>query len=282
MKLRLTTFVTLITTVLLMTVAAGQALAGGLKDTSYDFFSTVGFPADPSDLSDNPWWHPAGAGKVLYFTQTEDECAWNLIEDAGVLVNGFTGGDFTGDYNLPFTRVILDREWVDESDDCDENSFADVWADSENLDEITYDWYAIDDDDNIWYMGEDTLDGEGDNEGSFAAGCDGAEAGIVMLGGMPSKGTFYQQEFYEEEAEDWGKVLNYVEIDDMVCMKTKEWTPLEPGEVEHKYYCDGDLVLIEELKGKTVHVEIFEGTYVAPPPPAGTPPSFEPVCDLED
>jgi len=38
-------------------------------------------------------------------------------------------------------------------------------------------------------------------------------------------------------------------------MKTKEWTPLERGEVEHKYYCDGELVLIEELKGKTVIVE---------------------------
>ena len=49
MKVRMTTLTALITSVFLMTVAAGQALAGGLKDTSYEFFSTVGFPADPSD-----------------------------------------------------------------------------------------------------------------------------------------------------------------------------------------------------------------------------------------
>ncbi len=51
-------------------------------------------------------------------------------------------------------------------------------------------------------MGEDTFDGV-DYAGSFTAGCDGAEAGIVVLGD-PSKGAFYQQEFYEGQAEDWG------------------------------------------------------------------------------
>ena len=35
------------------------------------------------------------------------------------------------------------------------------------------------------------------------------------------------------------------------------WTPLEPGEIEHKYYAPGvGLVFIEELKGKTVEVEL--------------------------
>lgn len=281
MKQRRTTFVTLITTALLMTVGIGQTLAGGLKDTGYEFFSTVGFPADPSDLSANPWWHPAGEGKALYFADTDDGCEWNLIEDAGQLVDAFSGPDFSGDYAMTFTRIVLDRAWLVEDMDCEETSFEEAYADEENLEEITYDWYAIDDENNIWYMGEDTFDGES-NEGSFAAGCDGAEPGIVMLGGMPSKGTFYKQEFYEEEAEDWGKVLNYVEMEDINCMKTKEWTPLEPGAIEHKYYCAGDLVLIEELKGKTVEVELFEGAYVAPPAPVGGSPSPIPVCELED
>jgi hypothetical protein len=124
---------------------------------------------------------------------------------------------------------------------------------------------------NIWYMGEDTFDGV-DNSGSFVAGCDGAEAGIVLLGN-PSKGDFYQQEFYEGEAEDWGKVLNFQKTDDLVCMKTKEWTPLEPGAIEHKFYCSdglvGELSLIEELKGKTVIVELIARDVAAPDPPAG-------------
>ena len=46
---------------------------------------------------------------------------------------------------------------------------------------------------------------------------------------------------------------------------TREWTPLEPGEIEHKFYCPQagnfgpGLMFIEELKGKTVYVE-YVGT----------------------
>ena len=45
------------------------------------------------------------------------------------------------------------------------------------------------------------------------------------------------------------------------CLMTREWTPLEPGEIEHKFYCPEEgnpgpgLMFIEELKGKTVYVE---------------------------
>lgn len=275
MKVRMTTLVTLFTTVFLMTFAAGQALAGGLIDTSYEGGWLEADFSDPTDLSANPWWDPA-AGPVLYYADSDDGCEWNLVEDAGIIAGAFTGDDFTGDYAMD-VRVILDREWLDEDVDCDSSSPM-----SGDLKEITYDWYAIDDDANIWYMGEDTWDVEDESdEGSFAAGCDGAEPGIVVLGGMPSKGTFYQQEYFEDEAEDWGKVLNYVELEDIMCMKTKEWTPLEPGEVEHKYYCDGELVLIEELKGKTKYVEMFEGAYDHPDAPVGPPPSPTPVCDLD-
>ena len=39
----------------------------------------------------------------------------------------------------------------------------------------------------------------------------------------------------------------------------KEWTPLAPGEIEYKYYAPGvGLVFIEELKGKTVRVELVD------------------------
>lgn len=277
MKLKRTGFIVLISFVLLM-VAAGHALAGGLIDTSYETWLDTDFDENPQDLSRNPWWDPS-AGPVLYFADSEDGCEWNLVEDAGQLDGAFSGGDFTGDYEMDI-RVILDREWLDEDVECEESSPM-----AGELKEVTYDWYAIDDSDNIWYMGEDTWDVEDESdEGSFAAGCDGAEPGIVILGGMPSKGTFYQQEFYEEEAEDWGKVLNYVELEDIMCMKTKEWTPLEPGEVEHKYYCDGELSLIAELKGKTKYVEIYgDVPYEGDTPPVpGGPPYMTPTCNLSD
>ena len=62
---------------------------------------------------------------------------------------------------------------------------------------------------------------------------------------------------------------------------TREWTPLEPGEIEHKFYCPQDgnfgpgLVFIEELKGKTVYVE-----YVGPGP-FGAPGEDLPFPQLE-
>lgn len=273
------TFGRILSVIVLTFTTGGACLAGGLVETDFADFDAADFSGDPS-LITNPWWTMAPGFKTLYYAEDDDECVWNLVEDYGVLNNGFTGGDFSGDYAMSKTRIVLDREWVDDRDDCDENSFEDVYA-TFSPEEVTYDWYAQDGDKNIWYMGEDTWDGES-SEGSFAAGCDGAEPGIVVLGGMPDKGSFYQQEYYEEEAEDWGKVLNYIYDDDMVCMKTKEWTPLEPGSVEHKYYCSdevtGMLVLIEELKGKTVYVEPYEGGFIAPPAPGADPPSPIPVC----
>jgi hypothetical protein len=53
---------------------------------------------------------------------------------------------------------------------------------------------------------------------------------------------------------------------------TREWTPLAPGENEHKFYCPQTgnpgpgLVFIEELKGRTVYVEfVGEDLYLNAP-----------------
>jgi len=136
------------------------------------------------------------------------------------------------------------------------------------LSEDTYDWYAQDNNGNVWYFGEDTTeyldDGTTSKEGSWEAGVDGAEPGIVMLA-EPIPGTSYRQEYYEGNAEDMGKVLRlnarvaveYGDFDD--CLKTKEWTSLDPGVIEHKYYAPGvGLVLVKELKGTTVRVELID------------------------
>jgi hypothetical protein len=81
----------------------------------------------------------------------------------------------------------------------------------------------------------------------------------------PQPGVCYQQEFYEGEAEDAARILklNSDVLIDMGeywnCLKTKEWTGLEPGHIEHKYYYPGlGLVFIEELKEKTVKVELVD------------------------
>ena len=185
---------------------------------------------------------------------------------------------FEGVYAGTNARIVLDRGWVDQG--CVFGlDFQVFMATSPVPEESTYDWYAQDSEKNIWYMGENTFDG--DYGGSFTAGCDGAEAGIVVLGN-PYKGAFYQQEFYEGEAEDWGKVLNLTEKNGTKYMKTKEWSPLEPGAIEHKFYRSfgggGELFLIEELKGKTVIVNLVARNITNPPPAEGLPISPIPSC----
>jgi hypothetical protein len=248
-------------------------MAGGLVDTSTERFMAADFTG--SEFITNPWWTLTEGRNFLYFAEDGDDCVWNLQEVLGTTDD--LGGDFEGPYAGTNARIILDRGWVDE--DCEYgDDFQTFIASGPDAEEVTYDWYSQDTELNIWYMGEHTFDG--DFGGSFVAGCDGAEAGIVLLGN-PSKGDFYSQELYEDEAEDWGKVVGFKTVDDRVCMKTKEWTPLESGAIEHKWYCSdgavGELTLIEELHGKTVIVELVD-TDVAAPPAVGLPISPIPSC----
>jgi len=115
--------------------------------------------------------------------------------------------------------------------------------------EDTFDWFAQDVEGNVWYFGEDTkeLDGNGNvisTEGSWEAGVNGAEPGIIMLAD-PKKGDKYKQEFAPDVAEDMAQVIGF---EDSLCVRygcfenvlvTKEWSPLEKGVVEYKYYAQG-------------------------------------------
>jgi hypothetical protein len=135
----------------------------------------------------------------------------------------------------------------------------DVVTEDGELKEDTYDWYAQDKDGNVWYLGEDTKEYDGgkvvSTKGSWEAGVDGAEAGVIMPA-HPEFGLKYRQEYYEGEAEDNAEVLS---LDEQVevsfgkfdgALKTKETTPLEPDVVEHKYYVRGiGLVLAVGVSG---------------------------------
>jgi hypothetical protein len=81
-------------------------------------------------------------------------------------------------------------------------------------------------------------------EGSWEAGLDGAQAGVVVPA-EPTPGLSYRQEHYTGHAEDEAEVLS---LDAQVrvpfgsfrgALQTKDTTPLEPGLVEHKYYVRG-------------------------------------------
>jgi hypothetical protein len=127
--------------------------------------------------------------------------------------------------------VVDDREW-----------------DGDKLVERTYDWFAQDKEGNVWYFGEDTKEYENgevvSTKGSWEAGVDGAKPGIIMPAD-PKVGQSYRQEYYPGEAMDMAKVLSlnasvrvpYGSFDH--ALDTKEWTPLQPGFSEKKYYVRG-------------------------------------------
>jgi hypothetical protein len=122
-----------------------------------------------------------------------------------------------------------------------------VFVDGE-LKEKTFDWYAQDKQGNVWYLGENTKEYEDgkvvSTEGSWKAGRDGAKPGIIMLA-HPRVGDSYHQEFFVGEAEDQARVVArgvdqrvpYGSFDN--CVRTVEFTRLEPGVKEAKIYCPG-------------------------------------------
>ncbi len=113
------------------------------------------------------------------------------------------------------------------------------------LAEDTFDWYASDEDGNVWYFGEATQEfPSGSTLGSWEAGKDNAQPGIIMLA-HPMVGDVYQQENSPGVVADMARVkdLDATAVTPYGtltgCLKTQEWTPLESGSRAFKYYAPG-------------------------------------------
>jgi hypothetical protein len=136
--------------------------------------------------------------------------------------------------------------------------------------EVTDDWYAQDKAGNVWYLGEDTAEYENgkvtSRSGSFEAGVDGAQAGIIMPA-HPRDGMAYRQEYYKGEAEDRAEVLS---TDEQVqvpfghfkgALMTKDLVPLEPKVSEYKLYArDVGPVLDVQTSGGSGSEELISYT----------------------
>jgi hypothetical protein len=126
---------------------------------------------------------------------------------------------------------------------------------SGGLIEDTHDWMAQNKDGSVWYFGEETaeyVDGKvSSTAGSWEAGKDCAKPGILMEAD-PKVGDSYREEYYAGEAEDEADVVSLTEVVEVPyntndaatgtysnCLKTKNYTDLEPGNVENKWYCAG-------------------------------------------
>ena len=139
------------------------------------------------------------------------------------------------------------------------------------LEERTSDYYAQDECGNVWYFGEDTaeLDRSGrvvSTEGSFHAGVDGAQPGVVMQA-VPEVGRDFRQEWYAGHAEDQYRVLDLAANVRVPfgafrdALRTQETTALEPDVVDNKYYVRGvgevKEVAVKGPKEELVLVEVI-------------------------
>ena len=130
------------------------------------------------------------------------------------------------------------------------------------LTEDTFDWEAQDGQGNVWYFGEDSKELENgvvvSTEGSWQAGVDGAHPGVIMLA-HPQTGQAYVQEDAPDVAEDRARVLGTKAAVEVPfghftgCLQTQEWSLLEHGDREHKFYCPGT-GLVEEVHPAGGHI----------------------------
>jgi hypothetical protein len=133
--------------------------------------------------------------------------------------------------------------------------------------ERTSDYYAQDRRGNVWYFGEATaeVDAHGrvtSREGSWRAGVNGARAGTFMPA-HPRAGQRFEQEHYPGHAEDrfavvsLGARLTVPYGTFSHALRTKEWTPLEPGVLDAKHYARGIGQIAEQtLRGGDEHLAL--------------------------
>lgn len=124
----------------------------------------------------------------------------------------------------------------------------DVATHGRRLLEKTTDWFAQDEQGNVWYLGEDTAaylpGGKIDRSGSWQAGVNDGEPGIIMLA-QPQIPDAYRQEFLRGQAEDTAWIVNRggsVRVPFGVLhhiLASLEFTRLEPGVIDQKIYAPG-------------------------------------------
>jgi hypothetical protein len=204
-------------------------------------------PDDFTTRIDNPYW-PLKVGSRWVYSETDQEGADQRVV---VTVTNKTKQIANGVEARVVRDVVTDRKTGEAT-------------------EITDDWYAQDKDGNIWYMGEATAEYENGKlvtrAGSFEAGVDGAQPGIIMPAEQ-QVGQAYRQEYYKGEAEDEGAVLSLDAQAEVPAghyadaLMTQDTNPLEPKVFELKFYAKGvGPVLAVSVSGGTDREELLKYT----------------------
>ena len=207
-----------------------------------DVYDPVLDPADFVATIDNPY-APFAVGRTWVYEGTTKEGVERVeieVLDETKTILGIEA------------RVVRDRAFLDDE-----------------LVEDTDDWVAQDADGNVWYLGEISRNYEDgqlvDVEGSWEAGVDGAKPGFWMKA-APMVGDLYRQEFLLGEAEDAVEVLSLAEAADVPagsfpsCLQTRDFTPVEPDALEHKFYAPGVGLVLEVDPESGERLELIEFT----------------------
>jgi hypothetical protein len=210
------------------TVGAVFALGAGLGSADAYAADTPQCPKPPEfdadnfagDEIDNPYF-PLEPGTTYIY---EGESDGDPVKDVFEVTND--------------TKVILGVTTIVVHDQ--------FYVDGE-LTEDTFDWFAQDEDGNVWYFGEDTKELDPDTgevvstEGSWEAGVDGAKPGIFMPADS-EVGDVFKQEHAKGVAEDCFEIVDldasietpYVDSDE--AMETREFSKLDRGVIGKKWF----------------------------------------------
>jgi len=218
----------------IMTSTLLLLLFGCKKDTTRQIDSSYKPDVNPSNFTNstnisNPYYPALPGKKYIYEGQTDE--GLNKVEEQRLVETKTIMG--------VICIVVSFKEYI-----------------NGKLTEDTRDWYAQDNDGNLWYFGEavDNYNANGtlsDHGGSWEAGVDGALPGIIMPAN-PQTGMRYREEYYFNHAEDEAEITD-TGISETIslgtydnCIKTKNWTVLEPDVLEIKIYAPA-IGLIKEV-----------------------------------
>lgn len=132
------------------------------------------------------------------------------------------------------------------------------------LTEDTLDWYAQDDQGNVWYFGElATQLPAGTHDGSWTAGADGAQPGFIMEAER-KVGDTYCQENAPGVAQDAAQVLSVSASRSVPfgsytgnVLQTKDYSLLEP-KTENKFYAPGvGMVEATSVTGPSENIQLY-------------------------
>jgi len=212
--------------------AVSSALTGCVYNPTIDPANFVGAVSNP--------YFPLVPGTTFHYASQQEEIAVTVTHDTKVI--------------LGVTCTVLH----------------DIATEDGETIEDTFDWYAQDRDGNVWYFGEDTKafeNGQVSTEGSWEAGVNGAKPGIAIEG-HPQVADAYRQEYAAGVAEDRGEVLSLTESATVAfgsftnCLKTKDFSDLEPAKVENKVFCPNvGQVLAVAVQGGSDREELVSITH---------------------